>query len=90
MATLWPVFDLSTAYLMVRFYSLREIEGTTKADSLRQAQLEILEADSEEPTEKINFSAIGLAEVGEGTVPDQDLLRHPYFWAPFILMADWL
>ena len=89
MATLWPVSDLSTAYLMVQFYSLRETKGTTKADSLRLAQLEFLEFDLGRPTEKLDFSAVGLREVGGQAVPDKDLLRHPYFWAPFILMGDW-
>ena len=90
MATLWPVSDLSTAYLMVQFYSQRETRGTTKADSLRLAQMEFVEFDLERPAEKLDFSAVGLRGAGEQTVPDKDMLRHPYFWAPFILMGDWL
>jgi CHAT domain-containing protein len=89
-ATLWPVSDLSTAYLMVRFYSLRETEGATKADSLRQAQLDLLEIDLEGSAETLDFSAMGLGDVAEQIPTDKNLLRHPHFWAPFILMGDWL
>jgi len=41
MATLWPVEDKSTSMLMREFYRLREA-GMTKAESLRQAQLNLL------------------------------------------------
>jgi CHAT domain-containing protein/tetratricopeptide (TPR) repeat protein len=42
-ATLWPVADASTNELMQTFYQIRESKpGTTKAEALRQAQLELL------------------------------------------------
>lgn len=43
MATLWPVSDASTPWLMREFYRARESgEGMTKAAALRQAQLALL------------------------------------------------
>lgn len=67
LATLWPVADDSTALLMRQFYEIREAKsGTTKADALRQAQLDLLRGDPKSP------------------------YVHPYFWAPFVLMGNWL
>jgi len=63
LATLWKVFDASTAELMTRFYEAWSQEGVTKAQALRQAQLSLLEDPQ--------FSL-------------------PYFWAPFVLLGNWL
>jgi CHAT domain-containing protein len=43
-------------------YRIRASGATTKAEALRQAQLELLRGD----------------------------YAHPFFWAPFILMGNWL
>jgi CHAT domain-containing protein len=42
MATLWPVADVSTPWLMREFYSGKLDKKLSKADSLRQAQLALL------------------------------------------------
>jgi len=42
LATLWPIADNSTAKLMQSFYHIREQMGLSKAEALRQAQLELL------------------------------------------------
>lgn len=89
-AALWPVADVSTAYLMVRFYSLWENEGRTKAEALRQAQLDFLDVRLDESEERLDFSDVGLGDIGEQVSDYTELLPHPYFWAPFILMGDWL
>lgn len=44
LATLWSVNDQSTADLMVKFYQALTREGVSKAEALRQAQLEILQS----------------------------------------------
>lgn len=63
LATLWSVWDASTAEFMAEFY--REISQTqvSKAEALRQAQLLLLKNPKYE---------------------------HPYFWAPFVLVGNWL
>lgn len=63
LASLWFVSDRATSLLMSKFY--QELTGTqdTKAESLRQAQLSILQ---------------------------QKKFAHPYYWAAFILVGNWL
>jgi CHAT domain-containing protein len=86
MATLWPVADESTPLLMREFYRLREANpGMTKAAALHRAQLALL------------TGAIKAANAGagrRGIAPDIALpptsFTHPYYWAPFILIGNWL
>ncbi len=65
LASLWSVNDQSTSVLMSEFYRqlTQSKSPITKAESLRQAQLTLLE------NPKYN---------------------HPYFWASFILIGNWL
>jgi CHAT domain-containing protein len=59
----WPVVDATTADLMQKFYGrVRAGTDPSKAESLRQAQLELLKDRK---------------------------TRHPFFWAPFVLVGDW-
>lgn len=72
LATLWPVADIGAAPLMVEFYRQRgETRRMSKAEALRQAQLEMLQARQKGDTGKADLS-------------------HPYFWAPYVLMGNWL
>ena len=62
--TLWIVNDFSTAKLMIDFYQLLAAHpGVTKAEALRQAQLNLLK---------------------------ENRYHIPYFWAPFVLIGNWL
>lgn len=81
LATLWSVADASTATLMTRFYEERA-GGETKAEALRRAQLSLLEIDAEAGAQR-GFSMVGLPDAEPG-------FRHPYYWAPFVLMGNWL
>jgi len=84
-ASLWPVADESTALLMREFYRIRESDaGLTKLDALRQAQLELLRG----MTSGSAASQRGL--VHDSAVQEIREFRHPYFWAPFFLMGNWL
>jgi CHAT domain-containing protein/Tfp pilus assembly protein PilF len=74
LATLWPVADESTGLLMQQFYRLREAGKLTKAESLRQAQL--------------GFINGGRGDSNAAAAKGQ--YRHPFYWAPFILMGNWL
>ncbi|MGB3559634.1 MAG: CHAT domain-containing protein [Geitlerinemataceae cyanobacterium] len=64
-ATLWSVSDRSTADLMAIFYQrlIQTQTKLTKAESLRQAQLHLL---------------------------NDPRYSHPFFWAPFVLVGNWL
>src|SRR3989442_6849838 len=42
MASLWKVADVTTAQLMVDFYTEREQRGWSKAEALRQAQIKLM------------------------------------------------
>jgi len=65
-ASLWPVADESTKLLMQEFYRLRQAKaGTSKAEALCQAQLELLHGGKKS-------------------------YAHPYYWALFILIGNWL
>ena len=65
LATLWTVYDQSTAITMNSFYkNLTQLQApSNKANALRQAQLDLLKSP--------NFS-------------------HPYYWASFVMLGNWL
>jgi CHAT domain-containing protein len=100
LATLWPVADRSTAVLVQRMYELRETNKLSKAEALRQAQLDLyagkIGAGIESP--KTNATTIKTNSDAEREfrdlprfVPDPKRpFEHPYYWAPFILMGNWL
>jgi CHAT domain-containing protein len=79
-ATLWPIADESTAILMAHFYTvLVQNEGVTKAEALRQTQIEFIKGNLRNPNSNKDI-----------VHPDFPFYTHPYFWAPFILMGNWL
>ena len=92
LASLWPVNDASTSLLMGEFYRLRKAHPEwTKLESLRQAQIEMLQG-------KVSGES---TNPGRSTmVRENPLLKdlphwagkgfsHPFYWAPFELIGNW-
>lgn len=81
LATLWKVADSSTAVLMEQFYEQRK-RGLTKAEALQHAQLTLLHGDT------------GTSRPGDTASPTDagrvSPYAHPFYWAPYILMGNWL
>jgi CHAT domain-containing protein len=63
LASLWFISDASTSVLMQNFYGNLSGGSGSKAEALRQAQIELLSDPS---------------------------YRHPAYWAPFLLIGNWL
>ena len=74
LATLWSVEDASTTELISNFYQELKKSEETKLAALRNAQLSLIESLRENPP---------FAEL-------KDLPPHPYYWAPYVLVGNWL
>jgi CHAT domain-containing protein/tetratricopeptide (TPR) repeat protein len=102
LATLWPIADASTAQLMQTLYRGRQQQHMNKAEALRQAQLALLRGDTppaiattsatpDKRSVKLVLAQGNKAEAGTPFEYDPDApFSHPFFWAPFILMGNWL
>ncbi len=73
-ATLWPVNDESTGQFMQHFYQLYVQENINKAQAIQQVQQAFIRA--------------GQLEAEPSEYPYY--YAKPYYWAPFILMGNWL
>lgn len=98
LASLWPVNDLSTSLMMQRFYELRERRNLGKAEALAGAQREFIagtlgQGDGSESVvaETARRGATSFDETGsaEPAPAKLDGFKHPFYWAPFIIMGNW-
>lgn len=99
MATLWPIADDASGRLMANFYRGLVDDGLDKAEALRRAQIAMLRGVAVPDTAAAG-GARGVSAAddaddenmghGDGPVTAGPDTRHPYFWAPFILMGNWL
>jgi CHAT domain-containing protein len=89
LATLWDVNDISTSRLMSDFYArwLKD-PAAGKAEALRQAQLELLRS----PTAATSAAGARGFEVVSGAPSSTQALgyAHPYYWAPFVLIGNYM
>ena len=87
-ATLWPVADESTGQFMQLFYGFRQkAPGMTKAEAMQKAQAAFIEGKVGPALAEVSR---GLVRAGAASTPAATSSDHPYFWAPFILMGNWL
>ncbi len=85
-ASLWSVADESTSLFMREFYRIREgSNGITKSEALRQVQRAMLSGKIRPGVPAT--AKRGLAHSNDLALPD---FSHPYYWAPFFLMGNWL
>lgn len=87
LSTLWQIADASTAAIMADFYDGLIRQGVDKAHALRQAQLALLRGRAENTVQASRaMTAIEDPEEGPADIPT----AHPYYWAAFILMGNWM
>ena len=85
-SSLWSINDGGTQKLMEVFYGLLQ-QGVPKAEALQQAQIALIKGD---------FTANGklrsnfIIESIGSTATIETNLKHPFYWAPFILIGNGL
>jgi CHAT domain-containing protein len=97
LATLWEVADESTAITMQSMYKYRRDKNLSISDSLRDAQLDLLNG-TQRPLVRPKLATPSRKFFGEAdtdkrtpTAFIEDKQRpfsHPFYWAPFILMGN--
>ena len=85
--SLWPVDDHSTAIFMQEFYS-RLACGMAPRRALHAAQLVLRTLTMDEIEVRTRGQRRSPAAAAAVTIPaDEGGYRHPYFWAPFVLVG---
>ena len=98
MATLWSVADGSTGLFMREFYRRRQESHLSKAGAMREVQLAFLSGELRPDTAPAALrGAMRAALAGDPgpkvapfVPPPGAPFAHPFYWAPFLLMGNWL
>jgi CHAT domain-containing protein len=94
MATLWSVADESTGLFMQEFYRLlAEHPEMNKAEALRQVQAMFISGNlgsTSQANERRGLKLVASDRPERFELDPERPYRHPYFWAPFVLMGNWL
>jgi CHAT domain-containing protein len=92
LATLWPVADASTGLFMREMYRRRTEERLTKAEAIGQVQMAFLQGRLKGGGALVDRGArtTGSAPSVPATAAAPANYAHPFYWAPFILMGNWL
>lgn len=86
LATLWPVGDQSTGLLMQSLYRFSKDRPRPRSQSLRLAMLGHIRGEA-----VTDLPASGLHAAPDWPVSTSlEGHRHPFYWAPFILIGSWL
>jgi CHAT domain-containing protein len=88
LASLWPVADASTAEWMADMYARRVEDRVSKAEAVRQTQLAFIGGEGTDESGSRGAPLV-VPESGIGLPDDLEGWRHPYYWAPFVLMGNW-
>lgn len=86
-ASLWQISDASTAGLMAEFY--RQLQrGDIKAESLRQAQLALLQGEVYTEGDQMVWGDQSVDLPRELVREGRRDFSHPYFWSAFTLVGS--
>jgi CHAT domain-containing protein len=94
LAALVPVDDMSAPELMREFYRRRYVDGESKSDALRSAQLAVMRQTglTAEPSRRgapLGKDAAPKAAPLDAPPWEGKGFSHPYYWSSFVVIGDW-
>ena len=90
MSTLWQIPDNSTTQLMTGFYDSLMSRRLDKAHALREAQIAMIRGGWPQAVALQANRSMTIVEDSGNAPKDLPPTFHPYYWAAFILMGNWM